>query len=115
VQKLNSFVDEMIGGLTLKNIPVVGRDRMVLTDQIAVMDLMALAEFALLPEDDLTLATVLRSPFGELSEDDLFHLSHGRHGSLWSALSVRGQEAALRKTGGFPRRCSGAGRGLAAV
>ncbi len=101
VQRRNSFVDEMIRALKLKNIPVAGRDRMVLTDQIAVMDLMALAEFALLPEDDLTLATVLRSPFAELSEEDLFHLSHGRRGTLWAALRARAQEPAFAKAAAF--------------
>ena len=34
----------------------------MLTEHIAVMDLMALADALLLPHDDLALATVLRSP-----------------------------------------------------
>ena len=42
--------------------PVAGADRMKLTEQIAVMDLIALGRFALLPEDDLNLAALLRSP-----------------------------------------------------
>lgn len=101
VQRRNSFVDEMIRALKLKGIPVAGRDRMVLTDQIAVMDLMALAEFALLPEDDLVLATVLRSPFVDVSEEDLFHLAHGRGGSLWSALRGRAKAAAYEQAATF--------------
>lgn len=101
VQRRNSFVDEMIRALKLKGIPVAGRDRMVLTDQIAVMDLMALAEFALLPEDDLTLACVLRSPFGQVSEDDLFHLANGRKGSLWDALRARAEEPPYRNAATF--------------
>lgn len=101
VQRRNTFVDEMIRALKLKGIPVAGRDRMVLTDQIAVMDLMALAEFALLPEDDLTLATVLRSPFAELSEEDLFHLSQKRSGTLWEALRARAEEPAFEKAAAF--------------
>lgn len=101
VQRRNTFVDEMIRALKLKGIPVAGRDRMVLTDQIAVMDLMALAEFALLPEDDLTLASVLRSPFGELSEEDLFHLSQNRKGTLWEALRARAEEPAFERVAVF--------------
>jgi ATP-dependent helicase/nuclease subunit A len=49
---------------------------------------MALGRFLLLPDDDLTLATVLKSPLVGLSEDQLFALAHGRGArSLWSALS----------------------------
>ena len=36
--------------------PVAGADRLVLTEHIAVMDLMALADALLLPDDDLALA-----------------------------------------------------------
>ena len=45
-----------------RDIGVAGTDRMVLTQQIAVQDLIALGRFALLPDDDLTLAIVLKSP-----------------------------------------------------
>ena len=41
--------------------PVAGADRLVLTEHIAVMDLMALADALLLPDDDLALASVLKS------------------------------------------------------
>src|SRR3546814_6650831 len=60
------------------------RSRMVLTDQIAVMDLMAFGQFLLLPEDDLTLATVLKGPLVGLDEEELFRLAYGRDGSLRS-------------------------------
>jgi ATP-dependent helicase/nuclease subunit A len=86
VQRRDAFVDEMIRALKQKAIPVAGRDRMILTDQIAVMDLMALAEFALLPEDDLTLAVVLKSPFVGLSEEQLFDLAYDREATLWQSL-----------------------------
>ncbi len=56
------------------------------------MDLMALGRFVLLPEDDLTLAALLRSPLCELSEDELFSLCHARNGTLWEALSRRREE-----------------------
>ena len=51
---------------------VAGADRLMLTEHIAVMDLIALAEALLLPEDDLALATVLRSPLFGFSDEDLF-------------------------------------------
>jgi ATP-dependent helicase/nuclease subunit A len=74
---------------TLKNagVPVAGADRMVLTEHIAVMDLMALADALLLPDDDLALATVLKSPLFGLSEEQLFDLAHDRCSSLRAALA----------------------------
>jgi ATP-dependent helicase/nuclease subunit A len=59
---------------------------MVLTEQLAVMDLMALAQVLLLPEDDLTLATLLKGPLIGLSEEELFRLAWNRPASLWQAL-----------------------------
>ena len=48
---------------------------------------MALGRVLLLPEDDLTLATVLKGPLLGLSEDQLFTLAHDRKGSLWGSLA----------------------------
>src|SRR5262249_25741847 len=60
-----------------------------------VMDLMALGQFLLLPDDDLTLATVLRSPIIGLSEEALFDLAHGREERLWRRLQARRAEPAF--------------------
>jgi ATP-dependent helicase/nuclease subunit A len=90
VRKRGRFMEEMVRQLKQRNIPVAGTDRMVLTEQMAVMDLMALGRFVLLPEDDLTLATVLKGPlFGFNDDDDLTPLCHGRRGTLWSELRGR--------------------------
>lgn len=86
VQKRNAFFSHIVRALKLQDIPVAGTDRMVLTEQLAVMDLMALAKFALLPEDDLNLAIVLKSPFVGCDDNQLFELAYGREGSLWRAL-----------------------------
>ena len=59
------------------------------------MDLIALGRFALLPEDDLNLAALLRSPLIGVSEEELFALAHGREGTLWRALSGRKDELAV--------------------
>src|SRR5690606_6619906 len=64
------------------------------TDQLAVMDMVALGQFLLLPEDELTLATVLKGPFVGLNEDALFDLAHGRGRLLWSELRRRRDERA---------------------
>ena len=89
VRRRGPFIDEIVRALKTRDIGVAGTDRMVLTEQIAVQDLMALGRFALLPDDDLTLAIVLKSPLVGLDEDALFTLAHGRGGSLWSELTRR--------------------------
>ena len=95
VRRRNSFVDELIRALKARNVPVAGIDRLVLTEHIAVMDLIALGQFLLLPGDDLTLAAVLKSPFIGLSEEALFDLAHGRGAqSLWWVLTARAAERA---------------------
>ena len=86
------FGGEVIRQLKLRRIAVAGADRVKLTEQIAVMDLIALGRFVLQREDDLTLASLLRSPLCGLSEDALFSLAHGRRGDLWSALAGRSAE-----------------------
>ena len=70
----------------MPSIPVAGADRLVLTEHIAVMDLMALADCLLLPDDDLALASVLKSPLFGLSEEQLFDLAFDRKGSLRASL-----------------------------
>ena len=88
VRRRGYFFEELVRTLKLHDVPVAGTDRMVLTDQLAVRDLIAFGQFVLLPEDDLTLATVLKSPLIGLGEDALFELAYGRRGSLWEALST---------------------------
>ena len=99
VRKRGQIADEVVRRLKSKGIPVAGSDRMILTDQIAVMDLIAAARFALLPEDDLNLATVLKGPFVGVSEDDLFLLAYGRKDTLWRSLvshAEQGNDMAIR-------------------
>jgi ATP-dependent helicase/nuclease subunit A len=87
VRRRTSFVDELVRQLKALDVPVAGVDRMVLPQQLAVMDLIALGEFLLLPSDDLTLATVLKSPLLGITEEQLFDLAYPRKRSLWEALT----------------------------
>ncbi|MEO5338808.1 MAG: UvrD-helicase domain-containing protein, partial [Magnetospirillum sp. WYHS-4] len=89
VRTRSPFVDRLVRGLKERGIPVAGTDRMVLTEQLAVMDLMALGRFVLLPQDDLNLAVVLKGPLIGLDEESLFDLAHFRKGSLWEELKAR--------------------------
>lgn len=86
VRTRTAFVHQLMRALKAKNVPVSGADRMVLTAEISVRDMMAAIEFCLLPDDDLTLACLLKSPLIGLDEEGLFDLAYGRSGSLWSAL-----------------------------
>ncbi|HWD58094.1 MAG TPA: double-strand break repair helicase AddA [Stellaceae bacterium] len=87
VRRRNDFVVDLLGELKQRGVPVAGADRLTLATQLAVKDLVALGQFLLLPEDDLTLATVLKGPIFAISEEQLFTLAYGRgEQSLWSRL-----------------------------
>jgi ATP-dependent helicase/nuclease subunit A len=86
VPRRGAFFEELLRELKRLEVPVAGADRMVLTEQLAIMDLLALGRFLVLPEDDLTLATVLKSPLVGLDEEQLFELAYGRPRTLWQAL-----------------------------
>jgi len=92
VRTRGAFAEEMVRALKVNNVPVAGRDRMILTKHLAVMDLIALGRFTLLPDDDLNTATILKGPFIEMDEDALFALAHYRDGTLWDALCARAAE-----------------------
>jgi ATP-dependent helicase/nuclease subunit A len=98
VRRRNAFAEEMIRQLIDKNVPVAGADRMVLMEQIAIADLVALGRFALLPEDDLNLAALLRSPLIGFSEEDVYDLAQPRRGKLWDELRARRNERGIFET-----------------
>jgi ATP-dependent helicase/nuclease subunit A len=75
----------------LKNagVAVAGADRLVLTEHIAIIDLMALADALLLAQDDLALAVALKSPLFGFDDDLLFELAWERRASLRETLAAR--------------------------
>src|SRR5262249_2667987 len=62
VRRRNEFARALVRALKSRGVPVAGLDRLMLTEQPAVQDLMALADTLLLPQDDLTFACFLTSP-----------------------------------------------------
>ena len=92
VRQRGELFEAIIRALKNEKVEVAGADRLVLTEHIAVMDLIALAQALLLPEDDLALATVLRSPLFGFSDEDLFAIAWER-----GRLSLR--DALKRKSG----------------
>ena len=93
VRQRGPLFEAIIRALKNENVEVAGADRLVLTEHIAVMDLMALADALLLREDDLALATVLRSPLFGFSDGDLFAIAWDRgRASLRAALARKSAE-----------------------
>lgn len=92
------FFNAVIRNLKREGVAVAGADRLVLSESLAVQDLMALARFACLPEDDLALAEVLKGPVFDVSEGDLFTLAYGRAGGLWAALRAADMPWAVAAT-----------------
>jgi len=92
VRRRDEFARALVRALKTRGVPVAGLDRMVLTDQPAVQDLMALADALLLPSDDLTFACLLTSPLGGLTDDEVSEIAIGRTGSLWDVLRDRAPE-----------------------
>ncbi len=90
LQSRRPMMDPLIKALKDKNIPVAGTDRMILTEQLIVQDILIAIKFCLLQADDLTLAILLKSPLINMSEDQLFDLAHQRgEKSLWQTLLDR--------------------------
>ena len=74
----NDMMNNLIKMLKWNNIPVSGMDRLILNDHIVIQDIIALAKFITVREDDFSLACFLKSPFIGMNEDDLFTLVTSR-------------------------------------
>jgi len=86
IRKRDKFTEYLIRSLKYNNIPVSGLDRVKLSENIVVKDLIAFGNFILLPYDDYNLGTLLKSPVINLNEDQLFKLSQRSGLSLWQSL-----------------------------
>lgn len=88
VRARGPFFEAMIRALKRHYIPVAGADRLDVGRHIAVMDLVTAGRAALLADDDLSLATLLKSPLFGFTDDDLLDLCPGRPGTLRAALEA---------------------------
>ena len=87
LRKRGAFFEQILKALQQNAIPVAGADRMTLDDQIEIQDLLALGDVMMLPEDDLQLAAVLKSPLCGFDDTDLYDLAYGRgQASLYARL-----------------------------
>jgi ATP-dependent helicase/nuclease subunit A len=92
VRQRGPMFEAVIRALKQAQIEVAGADRLVLTEHIAIMDLLVLGDALLLPDDDLALATVLKSPLFGFDDDKLYKLAYQRKGPLRSVLRARVDE-----------------------
>ena len=99
VRRRDALFEEIIRALKAEAVPVAGADRLKLSSHIVFDDLIAVARFALYPDDDLSLAEILRSPFCDVSDfgdpHSLYPLADAevRGGrSLWRELQQRADE-----------------------
>ena len=81
VQRRSVLFHEVIKACKKKGLDVAGADRLNLMEEIAVNDLIAFLSFLSTPQDDLSLATVLKSPLFSWSEQRLL---------IWHAIEKRG-------------------------
>jgi len=98
VRKRDRFVHALTRALKRRDIPVAGADRLSLPGHIAVKDLIALGHVLIQPQDDLSLAAILRSPVFDLREEALFALAAERPPglSLFESLRLQaGEDEAL--------------------
>ncbi|MEZ0172485.1 double-strand break repair helicase AddA [Microvirga sp. TS319] len=93
VRKRGAAFEAVIRALKEAGVPVAGADRLNIGEHIAVLDLVAAGRAALLPDDDLTLATALKSPLVGFTDDDLIRIAAGRadDASLHAALQCHAQ------------------------
>lgn len=95
VQRRSELFEEIIRACKQAGLAVAGADRLKLGAELAVRDLRALLAFLTTPEDDLSLAAVLRSPLFGWSEAELHSLAQprARGATLWEALRNRTDRA----------------------
>jgi len=93
VRSRSAIFHLVLRALKQRGVPVAGADRLSLPEELVSEDLCALARFALLPEDDLALACVLKSPLfhpagapAGLDDEALFALTRRPERRLWDKL-----------------------------
>ncbi|MFK7836970.1 MAG: double-strand break repair helicase AddA [Sulfitobacter sp.] len=97
VQRRSPLFSEIIRACKAADLPIAGADRLKVGAELAVKDLRALLAFLATPDDNLSLATALKSPLFGWSEQALFDLAFRRKGPVvWEAL--RHKEAEHPKT-----------------
>ena len=72
--RTNGFFDELVKSFHRHQIPFTSISRVRFSKSLLIQDLLAAARFVLLPQDDLNLACLLKSPIFDFSEDELLKI-----------------------------------------
>ena len=104
VRQRGPLFEAIIRALKDADVAVAGADRLVLTEHIAVMDLMALADALLLPEDDLALATRAEEPAVRLRRRRSVRARLGAQGLAARRAAREGRDRAAVRGGGRQAR-----------
>lgn len=78
VRKRSVMLDILTSRLKAAGIKVSAPSHGSLASELAVQDCLSIIKFILYPDDDLNLAALLKSPFINISESELFEISHNR-------------------------------------
>ncbi|MCC2976203.1 double-strand break repair helicase AddA [Sphingomonas sp. PL-96] len=95
VKRRGELASLIVARLYAEGVPVAGIDRLRLNAPLAVQDLLAAIRFALQPDDDLSLASLLVSPLIGWSQDQLLAAALRERGSLWRHLRLTQPDEAL--------------------
>jgi ATP-dependent helicase/nuclease subunit A len=101
LQRRNSFFYALLGELGSLGIRVAGADRLQLQESLIVQDFLALIQFIRMPDDDLNLACLLKSPLmpEPFDEEAMMKLAMDRGAaSLWSVLPAASANWQLLQT-----------------
>lgn len=89
VKTRDDFYYKLIQSCNELNIPINGLDRINLNNYIGIEDFILIIKFALMPHDDLNLATILKSPLFNISEENLLEICALRSNSVWQEIQNR--------------------------
>ena len=95
VKRRGELASLIVARLYAEGVPVAGVDRLRLNAPLAVQDLLAAIRFALQPEDDLSLASLLVSPLIGWTQEELMDAAVRERGGLWRHLRATQPEERL--------------------
>ncbi|MFP3012630.1 MAG: UvrD-helicase domain-containing protein [Rickettsia sp.] len=89
VRKRDELSNNLIKELSKAKLKVEISDRINIKENLTIMDLISIAKFVLLSDDDLNLAGLLKSPIIGMNEEQLYKLLVNKtDNSLWDNLSA---------------------------
>ncbi len=96
LRRRDQLANEIVKALKDEQIPVSGLDRIDIFQDLSVMDLLSAAKFTLAFSDELNLACLLKSPFFNFNDVDLYHLAYGREKNLYEQICALSEHRAIK-------------------